>query len=108
MALRLFALLLVLVAGGIPLVAYLWKTFSALLSGTVEPGRLMVAVPLLAVFIGLLVFGGRALARATAAPAEGARPDDEPVITGTLLLTSVILMLVFGTWIILYIMLLDR
>ncbi len=34
--------------------------------------------------------------------------EEEPVTTGTLFLTMILLMLIFGFWIIMYVMLLDR
>lgn len=50
------------------------------------------------------------------APADGSAPPDEteaaaeeePVFTGTLFLTMVLLMLIFGFWAMMYLMLLDR
>jgi hypothetical protein len=50
------------------------------------------------------------------APATGAtdpaftelRPGEEPVATGTLFLTTILLMIIAGFWIIIYIRLLDR
>jgi hypothetical protein len=50
------------------------------------------------------------------APATGAidpaftelRPGEEPVATGTLFLTTILLMIIAGFWIIIYMRLLDR
>jgi hypothetical protein len=50
------------------------------------------------------------------APATGAtdpaftelRPGEEPVATGTLFLTTILLMIIAGFWIIIYVRLLDR
>jgi hypothetical protein len=36
------------------------------------------------------------------------RPGEEPVATGTLFLTTILLMIIAGFWIIIYIRLLDR
>lgn len=35
-------------------------------------------------------------------------PDEEPVTTGTLFLTLIFLMLIFGFWAMMYLILLDR
>lgn len=49
----LFALL------GLPLVGYLWETLNELLSGFVDPTRLLISIPVLAVFAVLLVLLAR-------------------------------------------------
>lgn len=36
------------------------------------------------------------------------RPEEEPVTTGTLFLTLVFLMMLFGFWVMMYLMLLER
>jgi hypothetical protein len=36
------------------------------------------------------------------------QPEEEPVVSGTLFLTLILLMLIFGFWIIMYITLLNR
>ena len=60
---RLVLLLGVFVAVGIPFVAILWETLNELLAGHIEPRRLAVSLPLLAVFVAILSFAGRALGR---------------------------------------------
>lgn len=35
-------------------------------------------------------------------------PEEEPIVSGTLFLNLILLMLIFGFWIIMYITLLDR
>lgn len=35
-------------------------------------------------------------------------PEEEPVVTGTLFLTLILLMLIFGFWIMMYFLLLNR
>lgn len=49
----------VFVVLGVPLVAYLWETLNELLSGSVDPIRLLVSVPLALVFTVLLVLLSR-------------------------------------------------
>ena len=36
------------------------------------------------------------------------QPEEEPIVSGTIFLTLIILMLIFGFWIIMYITLLNR
>lgn len=100
------ALLAVLVAAGIPLIAYLWGTLDDLLAGQVDPTRLAVSLPVLLGFLALLVLFARGLIRLTAAPATATA--DEPVVTGTLFLTALLIMFTFGVWLILYQTLLNR
>ena len=102
---KLVLLLAAFVAFGIPLVAYLWESLNQLLAGHVTPRRLLLSLPLLVVFGGLLWGGGRALRR-LAAPPPG-RPE-EPDVSGTLFLVALLLMLVFGGWITGYYLLLHR
>lgn len=59
----LIASMAVFVVVGMPLVYYLWSVLNELLSGRVEWGRLGLAVPVAAVFVGLLVLVTRALSR---------------------------------------------
>lgn len=61
--LRLVLLLGTLVVVGIPFVAILWETLNELLSGHFDGGRMIVAVPVLAVFLAILTLAGRALGR---------------------------------------------
>ncbi|HEU5086741.1 MAG TPA: hypothetical protein VFT99_04825 [Roseiflexaceae bacterium] len=35
-------------------------------------------------------------------------PEEEPITTGTVFLTSILLMMIFGFWIVMYMMLLNR
>lgn len=44
---------------GTPLVAYLWETLNRLFAGIIEPVRLLIAIPALAVFYVLLRFMAR-------------------------------------------------
>ena len=46
---------------GMPLVAYLWETLHQVLALHVEPVRLLVSVPVLALFVALLWLLGRKL-----------------------------------------------
>ncbi len=46
---RLFVQMVVIVVGGIPIVAYLWETLNQLLSLHVQPTRLWISLPLLVV-----------------------------------------------------------
>lgn len=112
-AVPLLIFLTVVVVVGSPLFAYLWETLNQVLSGHFPVGRIAVTVPILLAFVALLWFAARGFARvAPPGPADMARAPEaapeEPVVTGTLLLTSVILIFVFGTWIILYLVLLSR
>jgi hypothetical protein len=99
------AVLSAFVVLGIPLVAYLWESLNQLLAGRVHAPRVLVSVPLLVAFAGLLWAGGRTLRRLAAPP-----PDrlDEPDLSGTLFLVAVLLMVIFGGWITGYAMLLRR
>jgi hypothetical protein len=54
-----FLALAVFVVGGIPMVAYLWGTLNQILALHPEPKRLLLSVPVLLVFAGLLIFLGR-------------------------------------------------
>jgi hypothetical protein len=48
---------------GFPLVGYLWETLNQLFSGEVHPGRLLISIPLLIVFAGLLALLSRTVRR---------------------------------------------
>lgn len=104
---RLLLVLALLVVLGIPLVAYLWETGNQLLAGHVNGRRLSISAPLAAAFAALLWFGSRALARLSAPP-PGQPPGAEPVVSGTLLLTALLLMVIFGGWAVGYFLLLER
>ena len=58
---RLIGLIALFVLLGTPLVAYLWETLNVLMSGRVEPGRLGIAVVVLAAFAALLAFLSRSI-----------------------------------------------
>lgn len=60
---RLALLLAVIVVVGVPFVAILWETLNALLSGHIQPRRLLLSAPLLIVFLAILTVAGRALGR---------------------------------------------
>jgi hypothetical protein len=47
------AILLLVLVGGV-LVAYLWETLNRLMAGFFEPVRLLISLPVLALFAGLL------------------------------------------------------
>lgn len=51
---RLTAEILLLILAGTPLVAYLWETLNRLLAGVVQPARLLISLPILLAFLGLL------------------------------------------------------
>lgn len=61
--LRLALLLGVLVILGIPFVAILWETVNELLAGQINGRRLLIAMPVLLVFLGLMTLAARTLAR---------------------------------------------
>ena len=53
MSIGLFVLL------GVPMVAYLWETLNQLLALRLDPRRLLISLPVLAAFVGLLAVLGR-------------------------------------------------
>lgn len=53
-AVKLLLLILLFALLGTPLVAYLWDTLNELVALHVNPVRLLIAIPVLLVFIGLL------------------------------------------------------
>lgn len=55
---------------GAPLVWYLWQVLNDLLQGIVNPLHLLVAVPVLLLFLGLLALVSRAVARWEASPSR--------------------------------------
>lgn len=59
---KLFALMLVGVVLGVPIVAYVWETIHELLTLRPDPGHIAVSVPLLAILVVLLRRLGRAMA----------------------------------------------
>ncbi|HXF96131.1 MAG TPA: hypothetical protein VNI61_08505 [Gemmatimonadales bacterium] len=102
---RVVLLLSGLVIVGIPLVAYLWETLNQVLAGHLSARRVLLSLPLLAAFAGLLWAGGRGLERLAAPPPD--RPGD-PNLAGTLFLVALLLMLIFGGWLTGYALLLRR
>ena len=102
---RLVLYLGLIVAAGIPLAGYLWETLNQLLSGHVNVGRLAVSGPLLLAFLVVLGMGRRLFTRAAVRP-EGAAED--PDVSGTLVLTALVIMFIFGVWVMMYYLLLNR
>jgi len=92
---------------GVPLLAYVWETLNRLFAGHFEGARLAVTVPVALALVGVLVLAGRTLTRLTAAQPD-ARQTGEPVVTGTLLLTAILAIVMFAIWIIAYSYLLER
>ncbi|HEX9279698.1 MAG TPA: hypothetical protein VF890_03580 [Gemmatimonadales bacterium] len=105
---RFAALLALLVAAGIPLLAYLWETLNLLLGGHLGVRRLALSAPLLVVFAALLWFTARSLQRAAAARPGAAPGETEPLIAGTVFLTAFLMMFVFAGWLVVYTVLLHR
>lgn len=60
---KLIGLISLFVVLGMPLVWYLWTVANELLTGHVDGQRLLLAVPVLAVFLTLLVFLSKAVRR---------------------------------------------
>lgn len=60
---KLIGLISLFVVLGMPLVWYLWTVVNELLTGHLDGQRLLLAVPVLAVFLTLLVFLSRAVRR---------------------------------------------
>ncbi len=60
---KVLALMALYVLLGIPLVAYLWETINELLAFDVNPVRLLIAVPVLLLFLGLLILLNRLVRR---------------------------------------------
>ena len=58
---RIFPWLALFVLLGMPLVAYLWETLHQILALHVDITRLLISVPVLGLFIGLLTLLGRKL-----------------------------------------------
>jgi ABC-type proline/glycine betaine transport system permease subunit len=56
------AILMLVLVGGV-LVAYLWETLNRLATGFVEPVRLLIAIPVLAIFALLLRYIARLVTR---------------------------------------------
>jgi flagellar biogenesis protein FliO len=75
---------------GIPVLAFLWETLNKLIAGVFEPWRLLVST-------------GSGDPRDTELA-----PEEEPVTTGTLFLTIVLLMIIGGIWVVMYGFLLGR
>src|SRR6266702_1160404 len=77
--------------------------FAALLALLVAAG-----IPLLAYFAALLWFTARSLQRAAAARPGAAPGETEPLIAGTVFLTAFLMMFVFAGWLVVYTVLLHR
>ena len=60
---KLMALMALFVVIGVPMVAFLWETVNLLLALHVDGTRLLIALPLLVVFIGFLVVLARTVRR---------------------------------------------
>jgi hypothetical protein len=60
---RLSATIAVASVVGIPLVAYLWETANRTVAGYIEPARLLLALPVPAVFLFYLRYLARLLVR---------------------------------------------
>ena len=60
---RLIGLMTAFVLLGMPLVWYLWTAVNEILTGHVEGGRLLLAIPVLVLFLALLVLLSRAVRR---------------------------------------------
>lgn len=95
------------VALGIPLVGYLWETAHLLLNGRVDWARVAISVPALLLFLGLLIAAARGFT--SMAARTGPTPsEEEPNVAGTLLLSSIVIMFIFGVWLMMYVTLLNR
>ena len=60
---KIFPWLALFVVLGMPLVAYLWETLHQLLAWHFEPTRLLLSIPIMGLFLGLLFALSRKLAR---------------------------------------------
>lgn len=60
---------------GAPLVWYLWQVLNDLLQGIVNPLHLLVAVPVLLLFLGLLALVSRTVARWEESPSRNVTGD---------------------------------
>ncbi len=60
---RIVLLMVVFVVIGLPMVAYLWETINQILALELDPVRIAVSVPLLAIFLGFLAVIGRRINR---------------------------------------------
>jgi hypothetical protein len=59
----LFVVVLGFAALGTPMFLYLWETLNGLLTGHADAMRLLIALPVLALFVGLLVVLSRVVRR---------------------------------------------
>ena len=62
---RLTVAILLFVLLGSPLLAFLWETLNELMNGSVNPTRLLVSIPVLALFAALLTWLSRSVGRWT-------------------------------------------
>jgi hypothetical protein len=60
---KLVSVILALLLVGIPVVAFIWETLNHLLSGQVEPMRLLISVPVVGLLYILLRIVARILAK---------------------------------------------
>jgi hypothetical protein len=60
---RLLAVIALFAIAGTPLVAYLWETLNELLAFQFDPQRMLIAAPVLLVFLGLLLLLARVIRR---------------------------------------------
>ena len=67
---RIMLVILVFAALGTPMFLYLWETLNGLLNGHLDGTRLLVSLPVLALFAGLLALLRRVLARLGPTPAS--------------------------------------
>jgi hypothetical protein len=101
--------LAVVVVLGIPMFGYVWETINRALSGEASVARLAITVPLVLGLVAVLWGGGRAFQKVVpepAAPEEGV--EGEPNVSGTVLITTFILVIIFGGWTVGYFFLMNR
>ena len=58
---QIFPWLALIIVLGMPLVAYLWETLHQVLAWNIDPTRLLISVPVLGLFVGLLFVLSRKL-----------------------------------------------
>lgn len=77
---RLTVTLAIFVVVGTPLLAYLWETLNVLMTGVVDGGRLLLALPVAALFVGLLLLLARVVRRWEGEREErvGLEPTERP------------------------------
>jgi hypothetical protein len=75
---KLAGAILALVLVGTPVVAYIWETLNHLLSGRVEPLRLLITIPVIAIFYVLLRLVGRVVSGGQAESKQQTRTGEGP------------------------------